>query len=250
MDKARFCARVHGALFFMKTPTISLYAIIVIGFADLTSAAPRYGTNSVGTSFLLPNRGTSAPATDPSPSPAVTAPPTNSVTSAMKTNLQNFLVTAVATNLVEGESIRARWKNPPFPFALTFFDWVGLFRLGARDSDFIERRFVIGLDQEVSFTPPEPGVYEIRYIRWNGERAAVFGPITVNPPPPFRLTIERRGRLLLRLSWPTRTNKVYIVYASEDLKDWEPMAVFTGTGTNAALPVLSTGHASFKVLER
>jgi hypothetical protein len=179
----------------------------------------------------------------------VAAPPINSVASVTQTNLQNFLVTAVATNLIAGESVLVRWKNPPFPFALTFFDWVGLFRLGARDFEYLERRFVIGLDQEVSFTPPGPGVYEIRYIRSNGERAAVFGPITVNPPPPFRVTLERRGRLLLRLSWPTRTNKVYVLYASEDLRDWEPMAVISGTGTNVSLPVLAIGHASFKVLE-
>ena len=235
----------------MKTiPIISLYAIMVVGFADTISAAPRYGTNSVGTSRLLPNRGTAAPATNTSPSPAMTAPPTNSVAVVTQTNLQNFLVTAVATNLAPGESVRVKWKNPPFPFALTFFDWVGLFRLGARDSEYLERKFVIGTDQEVSFTPPGPGVYEIRYIRWNGERAAVFGPITVNPPPQLRITLERRGRLLLRLSWPTRTDKVYVLYASEDLRDWEPMAVISGTGTNVVMPVLAIGHASFKVLER
>ena len=234
----------------MKTPIPFLCTLFLTAFADITSAAPRYGTNSVGTSFLLPNRGSAAPATNTTPSPAVTAPPTNSVSSATQTNLQNFLVTAVATNLVEGESVRVRWKNPPFPFALTFFDWVGLFRLGAQNFEYLERRFVIGTDQEVSFTPPGPGVYEVRYIRWNGERVAVFGPIVVRPPAPLRISIERTGQLVSRLSWLTRTNKVYVLYGSVDLSDWEPMAVFAGTGTNVVMPALTVGHASFKVLER
>lgn len=234
----------------MKTPILCACAVLLTAFADIISAAPRYGTNSVGTSFLLPNRGASAPETNTTPSPTATAPSTNSVPSITQTNLQNFLVTAVSTNLVEGESVRVRWKNPPFPFAMTFFDWVGLFRLGARDSDYIERRFVIGADQEIVFTPPGPGVYEIRYIRLSGERAAVVGPITVGPLPPLRLNIERTGRLLLRLSWATRPGKLYILYASQDLKDWEPMTVVQGTGATAVVPALAVGHASFKVLER
>ena len=237
----------------MKTHLLAILSATLALLHQTQAATPSYGTNqTTGAAYLLPGR------TQPSPAPPTVttnippAPATNIVVSppGTSTNFQVFLAKTVQTNIITGESILVSWKNPPFPFALTFFDWVGLYAVGASDSQFIERRFVIGLEQEVSFTPPKPGTYEIRYIRWNGERVATFGPIVVNAVPPFSVSIERTGRFVSHVSWPTRIGKTYVLYVSLDLKDWEPVVVITGTGGLVVQPVVASGFASFRALER
>jgi len=240
----------------MKTTITSLALLTCILPHLALQAQPNYGTSAGGFPVLLPNNnsrttGTASQA-PAATSPAATSPPARPV--ALPADFQSYLANAVPTNFMVGKSIVLSWKNPALPFTWTYFDWVGLYRVGTRDSEFVERKPVIGPFHEMTFTPPTAGVYEIRYIHWTGETVLKLGPIVVNSPPPpepapFILRIERTGLYTSRVSWPTQTNKTYVLYVSPDLKDWEAYSVVTGTGTNATQTITTFGHAWFKALE-
>ncbi|MDO8594165.1 MAG: hypothetical protein Q7R93_01480 [bacterium] len=238
----------------MKT-LLLLGVLFITACAEIVSAAlpPTYDDSGVTRIGPAPEPGAANPVTSP---PVTNSPPvTPSVTNVSPTglalaNLQTYLTKPVPTNVVVGESITVDWKNPPFPFEMSYFDWVGLYKVGARDSEYIERKFVFSVQQKVTFTPPPLGTYEIRYIRWDGVRVATLGPITVVTQVPFALKMERTGKLVGQVTWPTKVGKTYVLYTSQNLRDWEPMKVEVGTGNEVKFPIpLVGGAAFFRVLQ-
>ncbi|MDO8619859.1 MAG: hypothetical protein Q7R64_00725 [bacterium] len=236
----------------MKTLVGFLFLVLL----QLTAyAQPTYGERSDGTRSLLGNRDTQATAVTPEATPlpystnahgalvlissrdaTVTAPPTTNPPGATTTPPSAMLL---------GESITVRWTNSFF----SFFDWVGLYAVGAPDSQYLERRFVIGIRDEATFTPKSVGTYEVRYIKWNGEHGATFGPFVVKTTSSLALVFKRTGGIVGNVAWLTRIGKTYVLYVSLNLKDWEPMTVVPGTGNEVFVPMQLSGHAFFKLRE-
>ncbi len=231
--------------------------LLLLALLQLTSfAQPIYGERSDGTTVLLESR-------DNTGGTPVYADPVNYLTNAhgalvlgagrgsTATPTGGTSTPTVTTNapvgIALGDSISINVTNNT---SFTFFDWVGLYRVGAPDSQYVERRFVIGSDQGVTFTPPALGTYEVRYIKWNGEHGPMFGPVEVKTTLQLVVNLERTlGGILINVTWPTKVGRTYVVYVSLNLKDWEPMVLVNGTGNKASIPVPLSGRVFFKVLE-
>ncbi len=234
--------------------------LLLLALLQLTATAqPIYGERSDGTTVLLGSRdntGGTAVFADPliyhsNTHGALTLSANRSSSSGAPPAGGAGTPTSTATNapvsIALGDSVSVSWTNNTF---FTFFDWVGLYLVGAPDSQFIERRFVIGSNQEVVFSPPALGTYEVRYIKWNGERWSTYGPVEVKTTLQLMVNLERTlGGILINVTWPTKAGRTYVVYVSLNLKNWEPMVLVNGTGSKASIPVPLSGQVFYKVLE-
>lgn len=152
-----------------------------------------------------------------------------------------------STNIVVGNSFTISWKSTQ----AVFNDWVGLYREGQDDLDYLERYLVKEGTEMMTFTPPSAGQYELRYVSWSGKRGQTQGTVTVTsvPTPPV-IAIERNRNFVGTLTWLSRIGRTYDVYVSPDLKHWECLTSVSGTGEKVLVPIVMVGQASFRLLER
>jgi acyl-CoA thioesterase I len=78
-----------------------------------------------------------------------------------------YQVTITPAQLEVGQTVEARWQVTAGNAGAR--DWVGLYRTDATDRQFISWQYVSSRTSgSVTFTPPSPGRYEIRYFKNNG----------------------------------------------------------------------------------
>lgn len=220
----------------MKTSIPFLFALLFTAFADAASAAPHYGTNSVGTSFLLPNRGTSAPATNTTPLPTSTA------------TAGGYAVSVYPVETQVGGTSTVTWSNPDFP-VINLLDRVALYRLVSTNLIFVDAKFIAGNRVE-SFTISTPGTYAVAYIKFPGTIVAWSSGITVRETgAPIGSPVLRaeRGRNSMRLVWFAETNRTYHILFKHRMSDenWVDVTDIRGMGTSTNVLILNFGESGF-----
>ena len=131
-----------------------------------------------GTIYKLSYR-ESAPAPTPTPTPEPTPAPTPTPEPAPA-----YTLSAAPGAAEAGATIAVSWAAPAGHSAT---DWVGLYRAGASDYDFLAWQYAGGAGSGLmSFAAPaEPGRYELRYFLNDGfERAATSNAVEVGAPAP------------------------------------------------------------------
>ncbi len=168
--------------------------------------------------------------------------------------------TARGIDITIGDEVTLTWKSNQGIFT----DWVGLFRSGAPDSDYLERYFVSGT-QTLTFSPPEVGIYDVRYFQWSWLPGKTYYTINVmERTTPPTLLIKRTGRTVARISWPTRTDRAYDLFvgqipgilepqtirAGNSGIVWDLMTTIAGNGGTVSVPIFMGGQGIFRVRER
>jgi hypothetical protein len=111
-----------------------------------------------------------------------------------------YVLTVSPSSVAPGGELRVSWKFPDY-----YFDWIGLFRVGDRDDDYIDFQYTqghgtLGEGTQIWIAPTQEGQYEFRYFE-DGARspAARSSPVTVVGASPTasdstRTTSRRAGR--------------------------------------------------------
>jgi lysophospholipase L1-like esterase len=80
-----------------------------------------------------------------------------------------------------GESVLVSWTAED----AGLLDWIGLYEVGASDSQYLEWKYTALRNGDTRFVMPGPGLYEFRYFRDNSfVKLAVSRPVFVLPPLP------------------------------------------------------------------
>ena len=93
----------------------------------------------------------------------------------------NYVLTAHPKILVAGESATVRWTTPSGVSRTNH--WVGLYRTGAADSQFVTRKYIRLRGEETTFSISSAGTYEFRYFTTTNAttKVATSDSITVLP---------------------------------------------------------------------